>query len=283
VVATEQDRGFAERRPGVRRAANAPQYAHHRGIDRGQALRHRAGLGERSRGRDDPHQDLAGGAAGADDQLTQQAFPGPRVKERQAALLHETPRRFHQANGKRRPEVALSQAQDVVPSSARVQPERAVRMERELHLVPVVELGGRRLDGAHGQLAEPRESRQAVAHDLGLRGQLRGVGHVLPAAAAAPLLDVRTAGLHPAWGCGLDGHEVGLGVSAVRPANPRAHPLVGRGALDEDRETVGTGHARPAVGEAFHVKRELVTGTRPRATLWGGAQRQRPRRGDPPT
>src|SRR5262249_9990539 len=57
---------------------------------------------------------------------------------------------------------------------------------RELHLVAISVRIGRRQDRPELEVTEPADTLEAVADLLFLEGQLRGIGEVLQAAAAAP-------------------------------------------------------------------------------------------------
>jgi hypothetical protein len=85
-------------------------------------------------------------------------------------------------------EPAPFDVEHLIPAPSLVEAERRAgggRRERVLELVPVVEDGRRGDDLLERRLREPADSRQRVADLVCLRRELRLVGQILEAAAAA--------------------------------------------------------------------------------------------------
>jgi len=83
---------------------------------------------------------------------------GTRVVQRQIRLSREGLRGLDQRDRQGWRQGTLTQGQNAVPSSARMQAEHAVRVEGELHLVAVVPGTGCGDDGEQGRIPQPAQA-----------------------------------------------------------------------------------------------------------------------------
>ena len=141
-----------------------------------------------------------------------------------------------------------------------MEPERGAfgrRRERVFELVPVVEDRVGRDDRLQGRLVDAPDSAQSFRHLRRLRVQLRLVGEILEAAAAAGRVvlarrvDARRSGLHH-----LERQR--LGVIPLHLRYARANDVPGQPAADEDDEAVQPRDAVAAVRERLDPEVELV-------------------------
>ena len=136
-------------------------------------------------------------------------------------------------------------------------PSARVR-EGVLQLVAVVEDRPRRHGGLELEVGEPADPPQGVRHLLRLGIELRLVGEILEAAAAASRvvgagsLDARGALLDD-----LDRHR--LGVAPLHLGDAGAHEVARERAVDEDDEAVQARDATPAVRERVDPELDLLS------------------------
>src|SRR5439155_12448510 len=157
-------------------------------------------------------------------------------------------------------EPAALELEHRVPAPGNVQPERRPFVglrERVLHLVAVVEDLRGADDRLERRVCDAGDARQRVTDPRVLRRELRLVGEILEAAAAAGRV-VPTRVLD-ADGPRFD-HFRGdrLRVTALYLRDPRAHLVAGQSAPDEDDEAVEARDAVAAVGERVDLELELL-------------------------
>ena len=205
---------------------------------------------------DEPHLELAGAPALADDEVAQKARVRAAVERAQTLLA--TPREHLVARGVRafRGEQAVADRDDLVPRAGCVEAaeQRAVvpGAEGVLELVAIAPLLHRRDDVVEHVALEVPDPRQRVADLLVLDGELALVGQHLPGRAG--MVGARCDPL----GARLEHLErARLGVGALALRDDGAHAVAGHGAGDEDDVTLHARDAVAAVGERVDGEVEL--------------------------
>ena len=255
-------------------------------VQQADALRHRLGqlLDELVAAaqlalRGDQHQqELARPLGAAHDEVAQVALVRALVEGREAGRRGPRLDRVAGAVDRIPDEQADLERQHLVPAAGAVEAERGALgagREGELDLVAVGEDRDGGLDRVELEAALVADALERVAHLRGLVPQLRLVGEVLPAAAAART-EVRAGGLDPVGALlqGLDRDRVAVASLDLRDAS--AHAVAGKGPVDEQDEVVEPRDAAPAEGQRADDELDLAASLGP---CRHGAKRRRGRAG----
>ena len=221
-------------------------------------------------GGDELHERLAGVPALAHDEMAEVALLRGLVEGDEPLLARPGAHAVADRVAEVGREPAAVDLEHLVPPPRAVEAERRAVLglrERVLELVAVAEL----LDGGDDLLerrvGEPGEALQRVADPLLLRGELRRVGEILEAAAAAG----REVGARRDDALGPRRQDVGddrLGVAALHLRHARANRVARQAAAGEDDEAVEAPDAVPAEGERVDRELELLVSLNGRRHAW---------------
>jgi hypothetical protein len=196
-----------------------------------------------------------------DDEVTEVARPGLLVVCVQPLLARPVADREADGVAEIRRQEALLDADHLVPAACAVESQVdavVAGRKRVFELVPVVVLRRRGHDRLERRIGEAADPDERIAHLPLLLGELRLVGEVLEAAAAARAemaargLDARSTRLDEL-------RDDALREPALDLRDPGTDRVAGKSAAGEDDEPVVTPHAVPAVGERVDVELELLS------------------------